>query len=102
MQDRDSKLKPCPFCGGEARTWEDFDGWRLYCTKCDATFRGGTAEELIEAWNKRTPTTEDILKSFDETMKAFEAMSSEDFKKRLEEARKVVDKWGKKRSEVPE
>lgn len=47
------ELKRCPFCGGEASTWEDFDGWRLYCTKCDATFRGGTEEELIEAWNKR-------------------------------------------------
>ena len=48
-----TELRKCSFCGGEARTWEDFDGWRLYCTKCDATFRGGTEEELIEAWNKR-------------------------------------------------
>ena len=46
-------IERCWLCGGEARTWEDFDGWRLYCTKCDATFRGGTEEELIEAWNKR-------------------------------------------------
>ena len=32
-----TELRKCPFCGGEARTWEDFDGWRLYCTKCDMT-----------------------------------------------------------------
>lgn len=49
-----NELKKCPFCGGEAETWEEnFGGWRLYCTKCGVAFHGGTEEEVIEAWNRR-------------------------------------------------
>lgn len=50
------KLKPCPFCGGEAKVMDrGFPHW-VYCTKCYAKVHGGTRDEKdsIEAWNRRT------------------------------------------------
>lgn len=58
------ELKPCPFCGGEARTGyaiHDYNRWGVRCTKCSATveveeWRGelDTEENAIKAWNRRT------------------------------------------------
>lgn len=54
------KLKPCPFCGGEAKLrvsggcdGEDCLVW-AYCVKCGAdSALLDTAEEAAEAWNRR-------------------------------------------------
>lgn len=50
------KLKPCPFCGGKAKLFEDKD-YQIYsvtCTECDAgTNRYGIRRDAIEAWNGR-------------------------------------------------
>lgn len=47
------KLKPCPFCGGEAATVFNSGGW-IYCKDCDGqTGYYRTPEEAIEAWNGR-------------------------------------------------
>ena len=49
------KLKPCPFCGGEAEYDEDFFG-RAYiqCSNCEAHLQDKKAyQDCIEAWNKR-------------------------------------------------
>lgn len=62
------KLKPCPFCGGEAIV----DGcddtlWIVICKECNASIgHKETKEEAIEAWNKRieptfTPDEIDII-----------------------------------------
>ena len=62
------KLKPCPFCGGEAI----IDGcddtlWIVICKECNASIGyKETKEEAIEAWNKRieptfTPDEIDII-----------------------------------------
>ncbi len=62
-----AELKPCPFCGGEAREIEakQHDGSRSYsvtCTKCrTAIFRPRIGEwdsyqsrqEAVAAWNRR-------------------------------------------------
>lgn len=51
------KLKPCPFCGGEAEMifWEAMKDARVRCKACDvSTHDYRTPEEAIEAWNKRT------------------------------------------------
>lgn len=57
-----SELKPCPFCGGEAKqSGEKFErtilSW-VYCTSCGAAggYRG-TEAEAIDAWNTRAERT---------------------------------------------
>ena len=58
---KENKLKPCPFCGGDARVFEAHDNMqrKIYgvaCVDCIAivSFNGGTKEqEAIEAWNRR-------------------------------------------------
>jgi Lar family restriction alleviation protein len=60
-----NELKPCPFCGGEARLRPERLGiekeWRVECecwNSCGAatSFLGKT--EAIAAWNRRTPANE--------------------------------------------
>ena len=54
-------LKPCPFCGGEARIEVNvaLRGYRAACKarlKCGAMFEWyDTENEAIEAWNTRKP-----------------------------------------------
>lgn len=57
-----TKLKPCPFCGGEATTkkYYPYDGYqgesavyRVYCQNCTANIVGHCLEGLIEHWNRR-------------------------------------------------
>lgn len=54
-----NKLKPCPFCGGEAI----IDGcddtlWIAICKKCNASIGyKETKQEAIEEWNRRVQPT---------------------------------------------
>ena len=50
-----AELKPCPFCGEEAKMWQYMtDEWRATCNGCVAQTRYcNTREEAIEAWNRR-------------------------------------------------
>ena len=71
----ETKLLPCPFCGGEARVYQHpFLGtWSAYCTNnndCGASIRdGNTKEDVIKAWNRRVPPTEEqIVEYIEETM----------------------------------
>ncbi len=50
------KLKPCPFCGGEAKIFRvgRHSLFCAYCVDCDTS--GGhyfTEEDAIAAWNQR-------------------------------------------------
>ncbi|MBQ9564189.1 MAG: Lar family restriction alleviation protein [Synergistaceae bacterium] len=55
------KLKPCPFCGGEAvLDFVDDDAWYVHCIDYDGdcdmrphTKSYETPEEAIEVWNRR-------------------------------------------------
>ena len=50
------KLKPCPFCGGEAEIFvsDVTDRAVVYCKGCDAQIQiKPNEEEAIEAWNER-------------------------------------------------
>lgn len=57
------KLKPCPFCGGEATIWsgpieDDYFNtyYDVYCTECNCmTPKFHTEESAIQFWNRREP-----------------------------------------------
>lgn len=58
----EQKLKPCPFCGGEAKVVRFYGprekevGCAIVCEDCLANFHqeeSCCAEENIKAWNKR-------------------------------------------------
>ena len=69
------KLKPCPFCGGEAEFADygqpgEFEDWAVYCKSCRIAMLApgpeegciSTMEEAAKAWNKRAvPKTTRIL-----------------------------------------
>ena len=55
------ELKPCPFCGGEARLFVN-GGVRVICSKCYAAtmiltdnmeYESNAVETVIEKWNRR-------------------------------------------------
>lgn len=50
-----AKLKPCPFCGGEAnRYYGSRDAYGVCCTKCTAKVYGyWTKGAATRAWNRR-------------------------------------------------
>lgn len=55
---KEKQLKRCPFCGGPAEMF--FKDWpyaktAVRCAKCMVETKGfGSAEDAVEAWNKRT------------------------------------------------
>lgn len=48
-----STLKPCPFCGGEAKVM-DYWPFGVYCTRCAAKVPGFDGKDSIDAWNRRS------------------------------------------------
>ncbi len=55
MSERES-LKPCPFCGGEAKAQEGFPYERspgVECASCPAEITQASLSDAITAWNTR-------------------------------------------------
>lgn len=55
----ETKLKPCPFCGGEAEILKNGAGcFQVYCDNCEVrqyAYAHKSKEKAIEAWNTRKP-----------------------------------------------
>lgn len=48
------ELKPCPFCGGEAKRNDDMQRWGdVYCNGCGCNMLTGNMKSAIKAWNTR-------------------------------------------------
>lgn len=53
----DKKLKPCPFCGGEARIKNFYGNRFVQCEDCRTTTSVySKKEKAIAVWNTRTNT----------------------------------------------
>ena len=67
----ETKLLPCPCCGGKADNWESFNDECAYidCEECGLLISRPTMEEAISAWNCRVPpTSEQIVEYIEKTM----------------------------------
>lgn len=64
---KETELKPCPFCGGEAKAYgipvhkhnfaglpELGGGGFVECMNCTACLSENSKEKAIEAWNRRS------------------------------------------------
>lgn len=49
-----NELKPCPFCGGDAKCEQMMIKYRIHCDS-DCTGYRSNKNNAIEAWNKRLP-----------------------------------------------
>jgi Lar family restriction alleviation protein len=49
-----SDLKPCPFCGHEAKGYSNMNWYSIKCTFCDASSGiSESGEDALKAWNTR-------------------------------------------------
>ena len=76
------ELKPCPFCGGEARFARGFNYGELgsirwvYCSKCGAMTRSDfhkTKEDAAVAWNTRWRYHGDTIECYECAIGGYEA-----------------------------
>lgn len=73
------KLKPCPFCGGEAALWKTLSGdYHIECINmCDikpGTLCYHTKEKAITAWNTRVIDNSEAYKLLHKTLLAVWAL----------------------------
>lgn len=65
----ETKLKPCPFCGGEAAIYADkFDKVTVWCERCGVKM-GIELEDgcvLVNGWQATFETIEDAIKAWNE------------------------------------
>ena len=72
-----TELLPCPFCGGEAETWDGAGLWHVVCAKCGTVGSPCLTEaEAIAAWNARaergTLTAEQVFEVIERCVKFYE------------------------------
>ena len=50
-----AELKPCPFCGGKAKVFDDAGSYVIWCESCPGGVEDNylTEDEIVLAWNRR-------------------------------------------------
>lgn len=51
--DKDVKILPCPFCGGEAQVWPTYAQYGVICDNGCCSREGDYEEDAINEWNRR-------------------------------------------------
>ena len=63
----DVKLKPCPFCGGEATLFKDnYNRFGIMCENCNL-YLGielECDEELFDGWRARIETPDEVVEAW--------------------------------------
>lgn len=69
MKKEERVLKTCPFCGSYARLYEDlrfqnqpheFPKWFIECGKCKVRTITSTMRYVVDSWNRRAKTIEEL------------------------------------------
>ena len=51
---KETKLKPCPFCGNKAKLYQNDNGFHVQCTMCaNGTFPSDLKRTVVFKWNRR-------------------------------------------------
>lgn len=96
------KLKPCPFCGGEAEikryTFCRTDSFYVGCSRCNVTQTANvyfSEKESIEAWNTRKPM-ERIVEQLEEAIEYSRKLGASEMEYRagLYDAIEIVKRGG--------
>lgn len=89
-----NKLKPCPFCGGEAELYQTYNGcYQVECHKCGArSCIEKKKENVISNWNMRS-TTEIKSKpmTLDEAIEHCEEVATENCSECAEEHKQLAN-----------
>ena len=90
----ETKLLPCPCCGGEADNWESFNDECAYidCKECGLSISRPIMEKAISAWNRRVPPTSEQIVEYIEKTHAENKEMLEKQKRNMEK----VEKWWEK------
>jgi len=55
----DVEIRPCPFCGGIPKLWDESHGSRVYSMQCACGCELGwemSEEDILKRWNRRVIT----------------------------------------------
>ena len=93
-----TELKPCPFCGGEAKLVRTWHLHHIICRSCGANIGGikrhpndfRTRDEVIAAWNRRSIDRGALLDLADELE---EPLKLEDGFDTVEELRRGIEEY---------
>lgn len=119
------KLKPCPFCGGQAnigivkypedsnaaRLNKRFEGYFLHCEQCSAALRFGlsyaTEDEAVKAWNKRAGDDSTMLECWlvhpiddEDCTDCLSVRDCREVRKRIEQLQAEIDMLKKENAQL--